>query len=273
MTLFKCLRNPISVVYVGASHLADPSSQDERRAEPIEQAQVDAVQSEHDIFRIVLGFAANMSDRRESMGSFLDSLRMFRTTVTDTTLQQLVPVTWKQTVKFLNNFSSFKMVEPVVYDVCKNDCVLFRSMYATHTVCPMCDAERYVDKKPVRKFSYLSVVQRVRRWLSSPAWSNELANVERVSPSGPREVNDVYDGTVWNSIFGADGDRILKSKYNIAFGLGVDGVCARDSDDYSITPLLLTCFSFSKYKRNKRDFCICAGFIPGKYYIARTVLC
>ena len=36
------------------------------------------------------------------------------------------------------------LVQPITYDVCKNDCIVYRKEYADVSVCPTCASGRYI---------------------------------------------------------------------------------------------------------------------------------
>ena len=36
------------------------------------------------------------------------------------------------------------LVQPINFDVCQNDCIIFRKQHADHLECPKCGSKRYV---------------------------------------------------------------------------------------------------------------------------------
>lgn len=62
------------------------------------------------------------------------------------------------------------LVQPIVYDVCKNDCIVFRKEHMHLTECPKCDSPRYISQQsqiPVRRFTYLPLKPRLTRFFGT----------------------------------------------------------------------------------------------------------
>ena len=67
------------------------------------------------------------------------------------------------------------LVQPQVFDVCENDCIIFRNEYAQLTECPKCLSPRYTQQYHTSKrhFTYLPLKPRLTRffWNSKFGWS------------------------------------------------------------------------------------------------------
>ena len=73
-----------------------------------------------------------------------------------------LPKSYNDALKFIEPY----LVQPVVYDVCKNDCVIFRDEFSGISACPLCHSSRYVSeqsKTHARRFSYLPLKPRITR--------------------------------------------------------------------------------------------------------------
>jgi len=58
------------------------------------------------------------------------------------------------------------LVQPIVYDVCPNDCIIFRGKDKSLLECPLCGSKRYISEEstiPVRRFTYLPLKPRLIR--------------------------------------------------------------------------------------------------------------
>ena len=69
------------------------------------------------------------------------------------------------------------LVQPVVYDVCPNDCVIFRGQYQSLLQCPRCGEKRYISehsKTPARHFTYLPLKPRLQRMFGNASMAEVL---------------------------------------------------------------------------------------------------
>lgn len=76
------------------------------------------------------------------------------------------------------------LVEPTVYDVCINDCVVFRKEYASNVECPKCGSGRYISpdsRVPVRKFTYLPLKPRLARMFGTASTAAVLQSHEEMA--------------------------------------------------------------------------------------------
>lgn len=63
---------------------------------------------------------------------------------------------WKLVAPFL--------AQPVLFDVCPKDCIIFRGKYMHLDRCPQCHSEHFVTGKvPARRFTYLLIGPRLER--------------------------------------------------------------------------------------------------------------
>ena len=213
-----------------------------------------------DVFKAVMCFVDKMGRKKESLQSCLECLRLYKVSLSDES-KNFCPTSYYALKLFINRMSPIKMLHTVSYDVCPNDCVIFRANLEDAMVCPNCEEDRHGPF--ARKFIYIPYQQRIRRWLASPAWSKLLEHSQNRVPPPDGVITDVFDGSCYKRLFGPD--KALKvSKYNNAWTLGADGIIVIKDTDYSVVPVLLTCETFSPILRRGRDTAICCGFIPGR---------
>ena len=56
------------------------------------------------------------------------------------------------------------LIQPILFHICPNDCILFRNEYANLDICPMCGASCYTKWDiPAQQFTYLTVGPRLVR--------------------------------------------------------------------------------------------------------------
>ena len=70
----------------------------------------------------------------------------------------LLPDSYSSALSLIEPF----LIKPLEYDVCRNDCVIFRGEHATLVECPVCGSDRYKDI-PFRCFRYLPVGPQLER--------------------------------------------------------------------------------------------------------------
>lgn len=175
----------------------------------------------------------------------------------------MCPTTWYALGKFVREHSPFGICDVECYDVCPNDCLLFRAQYRNDKFCRHCSEPRFDETgKARRTFHVFPLVPRVRRWLESPIWSQHMEYASTYE-STPGVISDIMDGRFFTSLIGTGNGKLKNTKYNVTFSLGVDANIARASDDYSVVPIMATCVSFSPHFRYSADFSLVLGIIPG----------
>lgn len=72
-----------------------------------------------------------------------------------------LPNSYENALKIIQPY----LVKPIVYDVCANDCVIFRGCYEDLPECPKCGNARYIgsSKIAIRRFTYLPLKPRLVR--------------------------------------------------------------------------------------------------------------
>ena len=224
------------------------------------------ITSEYDLFRVIVTLVDKMIRKCESQHSCLANIAILQCSL-PAELASCCPDTWWTVEQFIAKHSPFPFLSMRTYDVCPNDCCLFHMDLEHLVTCPNCGESRYANprdppeiRRPLRTFKYMPLIPRIRRWFSSPTVS-KLLEYTYTRVVQPGVVSDTMDGLAFQRLFGEGRGKIPVSKYNLAFSFGVDGNVARESDNYSVTPLLLTCHAFHPLLRNTYDFVLCVGVI------------
>ena len=93
------------------------------------------------------------------------------------------------------------LVQPIVYDVCKNDCIVFRNEYCSLSECPKCKSERYVSGKSlqaVRRYTYLPLKPRLTRLFGTANMAAVLQSHTTLSGRNAR-VYDIQQSSAWET--------------------------------------------------------------------------
>ena len=126
--------------------------------------------------------------------------------------------------------AAMKVIEPfltklLVFDVCQNECVLFRGRYATLTECPICNSCRYKNKDiPYRRFLYLPIGPRLERIFGTANLAKLVqAHGHPSSMASMQVMSDVHSSPAWKNAYKQEG-VFRGDNRGIAFGICADGV-------------------------------------------------
>jgi hypothetical protein len=217
------------------------------------------IQTVDEIFKELIVALDRRSRKRYSNETVVEWLPSLRKQV-HPRIRHLVPTTWHQVLLFIDEHSPIPLCQYDVWDVCPNDCMLFRNDAADALACRHCGAIRHLpDGKPARKYHYFPVLERIKRWYASRAWSAKLEYASKHTPHTDPRFSDVYAGSNWKRIFG---DRKV-GKYDVAWSLGADGIQLNEKTKYSVVPIFLVCHLFDPYTRHSWDYVFLVGIIPG----------
>jgi len=128
------------------------------------------------------------------------------------------------------------LVQPVVYNVCKNDCILFCNEYSDLVEC---GEKRNISEDShtaVRRFTYLPLKPRLERMFGDSNIARILQS-HAVQDDQPDCIYDIHQSPAWKSAFQQDG--IFKGDLRgISFALCTDGVnqFAHNRVHYSMWP-------------------------------------
>ena len=188
-------------------------------AEQEDDEQLPEVSTIHDAFCVVLCFLDKGCRKNESNEDILANVLLWRQTLRPWLVPE-IPQTWHGLLKFVEQHSPVPLVQVKIYDVCANDCVLFRHDLKTALRCPHCGFKRTKH----RRFPYTKVADRIRRWLSSPNWSRLLEFPVERELRQVVKITDVLDGGIYRRLVDQHG---FGRKYDFFAGLGCDGIIAR----------------------------------------------
>lgn len=158
----------------------------------------------------------------------------------------------------------------VVYDVCPNDCVLFRKTdhydYSKLAECPSpkCNGNRYTaNRSAARKFYYYPLGPRWKRMYGNATIAEVLQSHDRnIHPTV--NVNDIIGSKSWCKAYSPQG-FFKGEKRGVSAQLSTDGVNPFSSNKvvYSMWPIMLTVLNLPKRIRNLFSNMMLVGIIPG----------
>ncbi|KAK1644553.1 hypothetical protein QYE76_062358 [Lolium multiflorum] len=161
------------------------------------------------------------------------------------------------------------------YDVCFNDCIIFRGIHANANVCPVCKTSRWKTERSVvggkrisrvarKVIRHFPLNKRVRRLFIS----NKTAALMSWHNDG-RTKDDVMrhpaDSPTWKN-FDSKYRTFSKEPRNIRFGLATDGFNPfRNMNlSYSIWPIILIPYNFPPWICMKESNFILSVIVPGR---------
>lgn len=174
------------------------------------------------------------------------------------------------------------LVEKIVFDVCINDCIVYRNSskyhYAELDQCPVCNEGRYVQRPSAmienkvqisrRTFTYIPIGPRLARIygdenLSKIVFSHPGSKNEILSKNNYME--DIHDAPVWKELY-SDSGLFKGDNRGISFALELDGVNPFHNIGviYSMTPIMLTMLNLPRHIRNTFGNILLVGIIKGK---------
>lgn len=158
------------------------------------------------------------------------------------------------------------LVKPKVYDVCPNDCIIFRDSDGSLSQCPKCNANRYISQQsnvPVRRFTYLPLKPRLKRLFGSQNLSSVVQSHAVVNAAQLDEMHDLHHSPAWRSAY-EDGGLFNGDPRGISLALCTDGVnpFAHNRVSYSMWPIMLTLLNLPRNMRNRFGSMFLVGIIP-----------
>ena len=157
------------------------------------------------------------------------------------------------------------LVDTIVYDVCTNDCIVFRKEHAESTQCPKCGSNRYIapgSEVAVRKFNYLPLKPRLAR-LFGTASTAAVLQAHATAERGAK-VYDIQQSSAWDAAYGQDG-VFGRDPRGISLALCTDGVnpWAHNKVTYSMWPIMLTLLNLPRHLQNRFSSILLIGIVPG----------
>lgn len=188
-----------------------------------------------------------------------------------------LPASYHEAKKLIKPY----LVEKVVFDVCINDCVVYRNSpkyrYARLDQCPVCNENRYVQRQSAgvnkrqvsrRTFNYIPLGPRLARVygdenLSKLVFSHPGSKNELLSKNNYME--DIHDSPIWKDLY-SDSGLFKGDKKGISFALELDGVNPFHNIGviYSMVPMMMTILNLPRNVRNVFGNILLVGIIKGK---------
>lgn len=175
----------------------------------------------------------------------------------------LLPTSYHEAYKLIRPY----LVPEVVFDVCPNDCILFRGEYKDAVTCPKCKDSRFkADKTPKRTFHYLPLGPRLVRNYGSKDISYLLQSHGReITASNGGMMADFHDSPTWKEAFSANG-TFKGDPRGIGLSMCLDGLnpWSKNKTNYSMWPIVLGQLNLPRRIRYNFANLILAGIIPSQ---------
>ena len=173
----------------------------------------------------------------------------------------LLPDSYCKAIRMIKGY----LVEPIVYDVCPNDCIIFRCTFSDLDKCPKCNANRYKSggssSIPVRTFHYLPLGPRLKRLFGISNLAQLLQEHGRVPSSS--SLFDLHDSPSWKNAY-SDSGIFQGDSRGISFSLCSDGVnpFSHLRCNYSMWPIVLNLLNLPRRIRHQFNNMFLVGIIP-----------
>lgn len=157
------------------------------------------------------------------------------------------------------------LVQPVYYDVCQNDCIIFRKEYASHLECPKCGSKRYISEQsviPVRRFTYLPLKPRLCRMFGNQSMAKVLQSHATICSDENNPIFDIHQSDAWRRFYNSG---LFKGNgRGVSLALCTDGVSpfSHNKVSYSMWPIMLTLLNLPRRLRNRFASIMLVGIIP-----------
>ena len=92
------------------------------------------------------------------------------------------------------------LVQPIIYDVCKNDCIVYRGLNASLAACPKCGCDRYISEQShtaVRHYTYLPLKPRLVRMFGNANMAHILQSHTVIHDTKDNHVADIQQSLAW----------------------------------------------------------------------------
>ncbi|XP_061190168.1 uncharacterized protein LOC133198027 [Saccostrea echinata] len=154
------------------------------------------------------------------------------------------------------------LIPLVKYEVCINDCLLFRGAHADIDTCPECGEPRRVNGRVRKTFTYMPLGPRLARWFGT---SNlcQLLYADKIKIRGT--LTDFTDGLLYKSWFQEGGVfEGWQEQLCVPLSLFTDGVNPNkhSSSQKSMWPLILTWINLPRNIRQFLGPMFLMGIIP-----------
>ena len=157
------------------------------------------------------------------------------------------------------------LIQPILFHVCPNDCILFRNEYANLNICSMCGASCYTKWDiPARRFTYLTIGPRLVRLFGTKNLAEIIQCHGLHQSSRKTHLYDIHDSSAWKLAYSTTGQFASEFR-SISFAFNTDGFnpYSQNRVSYSMWPIILAVLSFLRKIRYSYGNFWLVGTIPG----------
>lgn len=115
---------------------------------------------------------------------------------------------------------------------------------------------------PFKTYCYQNIKTSLQRLYNQPNFHN-LCEEWRSRKIKNGNMGDIYDGKIWKEFQNVSGRPFLSSKFNLAFCLNVDWFQPYSHTQSSVGVMYLTILNLPRHLRNKHQYTLLVGVIPG----------
>lgn len=172
-----------------------------------------------------------------------------------------LPSSYADAVKLVEPF----LIQPILFHVCPNDCIIFRNEHAHLDTCPVCGASRYTKQNvPARRFTYLPVGPRLVRLFGTKNLAEVVQSHGLHQSSKRTHLYDIQDSTAWELAYSTSGQFASEFR-SISFAFNTDGFnpYSQNRVSYSMWPIILSVLNFPRKVRYSYGNFWLVGTIPG----------
>lgn len=146
------------------------------------------------------------------------------------------------------------LIQPVIYDVCKNDCIVFKGLNGSLAACPKCGCDRYISEQSriaVQRYTYLPLKPCLVRMFGNINMAQVLQSHAVVYDPKDNHVVDIQQSLAWKKAYHKDG-IFEGDPRGISLALCTDGVnpFTHSRVSYSMWPIMLTLLNLPRNLRN-----------------------
>ena len=199
-------------------------------------------------------FAAFPGVTKEALGQLLRILHCFLLPG-----ENSLPTTYSQALALVQSL----LVPVREYHCCVNDCVIFRGSYEHLTQCPHCGEERFHGPTPRKRFKYLPLAPRIKRYFNNARTSQLLQS--HTASEAHEGIHDIHDTTTWKQWYSKEG-LFAGDLRGLALQFCADGTnpFAKEKSSYSMWPIFVSFLNLPARLRRQPRYLQLVGIIPGK---------
>ena len=117
---------------------------------------------------------------------------------------------------------------------------------------------------PSKIFCYRSIIEAIETFVNRPGMLETFNHWRsRKIPAGV--LADIYDGVVWKSFLGVDGEPFFSSQYCLGLLINIDWFQPYKHIQYSVGAIYIAILNFPRALRYRKENMILVGVIPGPH--------